>query len=185
MSLSIYTNLQSASAHWCMTIPQQGSQRNKTRLIRTFCDWRQEKFCAWQTKILRRHVWIFGNAMQLSLLAAMIQSRVSELDMVVHKVPSLLISIYALLEGHWCNSRYLPEANEASYISKAVNPTFLCDNVVYTSITMGPARSNLMCARCIKSTQKHLKKKTHPITLPGLLLFCTTLKEIFPFHPNL
>lgn len=65
-----------------------------------------------------------GHVAQLSLLAAMIQSGGEggcELDMLVHGVPSLLISIYAFFMGKSSNQRYLPVANEASYISTAVN----------------------------------------------------------------
>lgn len=66
--------------------------------------------------------------MQLSLLAAMIQSGGEggcELDMLVRRVPSWLISIFAFFMVNSANQRYLPEADEATYISTAVNHTAL------------------------------------------------------------
>lgn len=108
-----------------------------------------------------------------------------ELDTVVHRVPSL-ISIYALF-----NQRYLPEANDDSYISMAVNHIAHkhCSHIRCSgTCRLQPLRSYCEAAASGCSPLKHpsnAQKKFHPITPRGPPPLCPNLTKRFPTYANL
>lgn len=145
--VSKHTNIHSADAHWCMRILEEENQtaaaekQNPLDQDPLKMPWvapgKALCLAAGNLSTARLDLWkrshMESHVVQLSLLAAMIQSGGEggcELDMLVHRVPSLLISIYAFFMGNSSNQRYLPEANEASYIS-TVNHTALWPHCSY------------------------------------------------------